>query len=122
MSIEIPAELQNKIAQYQQIQQQLQLITTQKVQITAQLDEVNNTLEEVEKLKKGTPVYKFTGSLLVKVTDMETLKKDLQESKETSSIKVKSLERQEKQLKERFVSLQQEINQAMQKMSLPSGS
>lgn len=120
MSIDIPAELQNKIAQYQQIQQQLQLITTQKVQISANLDEVNGTLEEVEKLKKGTPVYKFTGSLLVKVTDMESLKKDLQESKETSAIKVKSLERQEKQLKERFVNLQQEISQAMQKMSSPS--
>jgi prefoldin beta subunit len=120
MSMEISGELQNKIAQYQQIQQQLQMISTQKVQVSAQLEEIKNTLEELEGLKKGTPVYKFTGSLLVKVTDLEVLKKDIEESKETSSIKVKSLERQEKQLKERFVSLQQEITQAMQKLQGPA--
>jgi prefoldin beta subunit len=119
MSLEISGDLQNKIAQYQQIQQQLQMISTQRVQISAQLDEISSTLEEVEKLKKGTPVYRFTGSLLIKVTDMDGLKKDLEEGKETSSIKVKSLERQEKQLKERFVSLQNEITQAMQKLQGP---
>ena len=119
MSMEISGELQNKIGQYQQIQQQLQMISTQKVQISAQLEEIKNTLDELNGLKKGTPVYKFTGSLLIKVTDMDVLKKDMEESKETSSIKVKSLERQEKQLKDRFVSLQSEITEAMQKLQGP---
>lgn len=120
MSAEIPAKIQNQIAQYQQIQQQLQLISSQRVQINSQLEEVKTTLEEVENLKKGTPVYKLAGNLLVKVTDMDVLKKDLEEQKETSSIKVKSLERQEKQLKERFIGLQQEITKAMQGMNLSS--
>jgi len=114
MSVEIPAGLQNKIAQYQQIQQQLQMITSQRMQIASQLEEVKGTMEELEKIKKGTPIYKVVGNLLVKVSDIPALKKDLEEQSETSSIKVKSLERQEKQLKERFVSLQQEITQAMQ--------
>ncbi|MCK4266457.1 MAG: prefoldin subunit beta [Thermoplasmata archaeon] len=120
MSVEIPAKIQNQIAQYQQIQQQLQMITSQRVQISAQLEEVKSAQEDLEKLKKGTPVYRVTGSLLIKVTDLKELKKDLDEKNETSSIKVKSLERQEKQLKERFVSLQQEITQAMQGLGMSS--
>jgi len=114
MSVELPAKVQNQILQYQQLQQQLQLIAQQRVQISSHLEELKGTLEELGKLKKGTPVYKVAGSILVKVQDLEGLKKEMDEQKETATVKVTSLERQEKQLKERFVNLQQEITKAMQ--------
>jgi len=114
MSVELPAKVQNQILQYQQIQQQLQLIGSQRVQISGQLEELKATLEELGKVKKGTAVYKVSGSILVKVQDLETLKKEMEEQKETAAVKVTSLERQEKQLKERFINLQQEITKAMQ--------
>jgi len=112
--MEIPAKIQNQIMQYQQLQQQLQMITSQRMQISAQLEEVKATIEELDKVKKGTAVYRVTGSILVKVSDLAGLKKELDEQKETASVKVTSLERQEKQLKERFINLQQEITKAMQ--------
>jgi len=114
MSVELPAKVQNQILQYQQIQQQLQMIAQQRAQISGQLEELKGTLEELGKLKKGTAVYKVSGSILVKVTNLEGLKKEMEEQKETAGVKVTSLERQEKQLKERFISLQQEITKAMQ--------
>jgi prefoldin beta subunit len=114
MSVELPAKVQNQILQYQQIQQQLQMIAQQRIQITGQLEELKATLEELAKIKKGTAVYKVSGSILVKVSDLGGLKKEMEEQKETSAVKVTSLERQEKQLKERFVNLQQEITKAMQ--------
>jgi prefoldin beta subunit len=114
MSVELPAKVQNQILQYQQIQQQLQMIAQQRAQISGQLEELKGTLEELGKLKKGTAVYKVSGSILVKVTDLDSLKKEMKEQEETSSVKVTSLERQEKQLKERFINLQQEITKAMQ--------
>jgi prefoldin beta subunit len=114
MSVELPAKVQNQILQYQQIQQQLQMIAQQRAQISGQLEELKGTLEELGKLKKGTAVYKVSGSILVKVTNLEGLKKEMEEQKETAAVKVTSLERQEKQLKERFISLQQEITKAMQ--------
>lgn len=110
---EISPQLQNQIAQYQQMQQQLQLYATQRVQLEANLREVEETLEELAKLTDATPVYRSIGILLVKTTDREGLKKELEETKETLTIRIKTLQKQEKAVGEKFEELGSKIQSAL---------
>jgi prefoldin beta subunit len=113
MSVELPEKVQSLLAQAQQIQQQYQIIASQRQQHSALLSEIKETAEYVSKLKKGATVYKTIGSLMVKVTDLKSLGKELDEKKETLGVKVKSLERQEKNMRERFESIQKEVSTLM---------
>jgi prefoldin beta subunit len=110
---EISPQLQNQIQQYQQLQQQLQVLGTQRLQLEAKLREIDNTLEELVKLPDDSPVYKSIGVLLVRADDREALKKELEEHKETLTIRVKTIQKQEKALGERFEDLQQKIQTAL---------
>jgi prefoldin beta subunit len=107
----ISPQLQNQIAQFQQTQQQLQAVSTQKIQMEAQRKEMERTSAEL--VKATGDVYKSSGSLLIKVDDKEKLKADLEESLETIEIRIKSFERQEKALRDKYESLQETINKAM---------
>lgn len=107
----ISPQLQNQIAQFQQVQQQLQNVSAQKIQMNAQKKEMERTIEELER-STGT-VYKNVGSLLIKVDDKATVKSEIEEDIETVDVRLKSLERQEKTLREKFDSLQETINKAM---------
>ena len=110
---EISPQLQNQIAQYQQLQQQLQVLASQRVQLEAKLREIEGTLEELGKVADGTPIYKSIGMLLVRQDDREGLRKELEEHKETLTIRVKSLQKQEKSLSERYEQLGEKIQQAL---------
>ena len=112
--VEMSPKLQNQLAQYQQIQQQLQMVMAQKGQYSMQLEEVERSLEELGKAGPETPTYRNVGSLLIRVEKLDDLKKELEESKDTLGIKIKSMERQETQLKERFNSLRTELQSALQ--------
>lgn len=110
---DISPQLQNQIAQFQQLQQQLQTVSTQKMQMEAQVRELKRTLAELEKAGDGAPVYKSVGALLIKTSDRSALKEEMEESVETMDIRVKALERQEKSMREKFQSLQETLNKAM---------
>ncbi len=119
---EISPQLQNQIAQYQQLQNQLQVLGSQRVQLEAKLREIEGTLEELVKIKDDTPVYKSIGMLLVKQDDREGLKKELEEHKETLTIRVKSLQKQEKALTERYEDLANKIQAALGTTPTPQDS
>jgi prefoldin beta subunit len=110
---EISPQLQNQIAQYQQLQNQLQVLASQRVQMEAKLREIEGTLEELNKLTGDTPVYKSIGMLLIRQDDREALKKELEEHKETLTIRVKSLQKQEKSLSGRYEDLAGKIQAAL---------
>ena len=110
---ELSPQLQNQIAQYQQMQQQLQVYATQRVQLEAKLREVEQTLEELANLKDETPVYRSIGILLVKTSDREGLRKELDETKETLTIRIKTLQKQEKAVGEKFEELGAKIQSAL---------
>ena len=103
--------LQNQIAQFQQLQQQLQSVSTQKLQMNAQIKEIERTIAELD--KSTGDVYRNVGSLLIKVDDKEAVKAELEESKETLEVRVKSVERPETGLREKYDALQETINKAM---------
>jgi len=119
---EISPQLQNQIAQYQQLQNQLQVLGSQRVQLEAKLREIEGTLEELVKIKDDTPVYKSIGMLLVKQDDREGLKKELEEHKETLTIRVKSLQKQEKALTGRYEDLANKIQSALGTTPTPQDS
>ena len=110
---ELSPQLQNQIAQFQQLQQQLQLITTQRYQLETKLNEIANTLEELKNLSKETPVYKSIGSLMIKAEDKEAIKNEINEQKETIEIRVKTLKRQEEHLGKRHQALKQQLSEAL---------
>jgi prefoldin beta subunit len=108
-------EMQGKIMQFQQIQQQIQVIAQQKYQIEMQVTEIDKTIEELGKLKKGAEIYRSVGSILVRNDDREGLVKELEDKKETLGIRLKTMGNQEKTLREMHQSLQKELTDALQK-------
>jgi prefoldin beta subunit len=110
----IPPKVQNQIAQFQQLTQQIQMVATQKIQIEAQVRELEKTVQELEKVGDDSSVYRNVGSLLLQVKDKAALLNELKEQKETAEVRVKTLDRQDKHLRERHQNLQQQIAQALQ--------
>ena len=107
----ISPQLQNQINQYQQLQQQLQAVTTQRMQMESQLKELKHTSEELAKAKGA--VYRNVGGIMFEVTDKEGLAVELKDSVETMEIRVRGLKNQEASLKEKYEALGQSINAAM---------
>jgi len=111
---ELPPQVQNQLAQFQQLQQQLQVLATQRLQLEAKLRELTSTLQELEKVTADTPVYRSTGALLVRVEDRPSLQKELEEQKETLEIRVNTIKKQEKSLGERYEQLQAKLSEALE--------
>ena len=112
MAADMDAELQSKLMQFQQIQQEVQIIAQQKYQVDVQITELEKTMEELDKVKKGAEVYKSVGTILVRASNKADLKKELEEKKETLEIRVKTLAKQEKTLREMHQNLQEELTKA----------
>ncbi len=107
MSTELPPQLQNMVAQLQQLQQQLQIVMNQRLQLDSALKETEMALEELQK-KEDAVVYKTVGGILIQ-TNKDEMVKELEEKTETLKIRIKTLERQEEKLKERLMELQKKV-------------
>jgi len=100
--------------QFQQMQQQIQMIAQQRYQVELQITELEKTLEELDRVKDDAEIYKSVGTLLVRNDDKASLKSELEEKKETLGIRVKTLKNQETALREMHQKLQGELTQALQ--------
>ena len=109
--MELSPKMQNDMMEAQQLQQQIQSIGTQKYQLETQLREMEITIKELENLGDDAVVYKNVGNLSLKVKDIEALKKELLDKKETLEVRIKSLERQEESIKEKYTSIQKRLVQ-----------
>ena len=89
------------------------MISSQKFQLEASLRDTERALSELEKLSSETPIYKSVGNLLVRAEDKEGVQKELAEKKETTDIRIKTMDRQEKQLMEKYQELQKELTEAI---------
>jgi prefoldin beta subunit len=112
MSAELPPQVQNQIAQLQQIQQQIQALAMQKSQIEAMQKEAKMALEELEKLADDAVVYRSVGELVIKTSKEESITK-LKDREETLSLRLQSISRQEERLTTRFKQLQEQVQQAL---------
>jgi prefoldin beta subunit len=102
---EVPKETEQKIAQLQLMEQNLQSFLMQRQQFQSQLIEVESALKEIESTKEA---YKIVGNIMVNASK-EDLKKDLEEKKGILELRIKSLEKQEKQIKEKASKTQAEV-------------
>ena len=99
-------ETEQKIEQIQLIEQNLQNILGQKQNFQAQLLEVENALEELNKSKDK--IYKIVGSIMV-LSEKNDVEKYLNSKKEIMELRIKNLEKQEDKLKEKVNEFQQEV-------------
>lgn len=119
----LPAKLQNDIKQFQRLQQDLSTIGQQRLQLDLKLRETVHTLDELKSLPEDATIFRPIGSLLVKAKSRADVESMLTEDKETLEVRIKSVERQENHLKERYSSMQRELSQALQAAGVPvSGS
>lgn len=77
-----------------------------KQEIQTEEFEIKNALEELD--KTSDIVYKIVGQIMIR-TDKEDLKKELEFSRETNEIKLKSIEKQESILHEKIKIIQADV-------------
>jgi len=111
---ELPPEIQNQIIQYKQVEQQLQVIVQQKLNFELQLREIEQALETLKEVKEDTPIYKSIGALLVKANTKAEIVEELNNLKESLSLKLTSIKKQEERLKEKYESLQKQLAESLQ--------
>jgi prefoldin beta subunit len=113
MAGQLPPQIQNQLAQLQELQQQAQIVIQQRQQLELQVREVERTLEELAKVPKEAPLFKSVGTLLVSVQDREAVERELQDQRETMTVRLESAKRQESRLRERVTALQTELQAAL---------
>lgn len=116
--MEIPTDIQQELAQFQQLQEQFQLFSTQRAQMEMQLRETGSTLDKLTGLDDATSLYQNVGSVLIKVIDRKKLMDELGERKETLSRRIGSMKQQEERLKERLESMGNELNEKLKSSGL----
>jgi len=109
---EIPPQVQNLLAQLQQLKVQLEALGRQKMQVEALLRDAEHALEELEKVGENPVLYKNVGELMIKA-GKETVKEELAERKETYDLRLKTLERQEERAQKRYQQLQEQLREAL---------
>jgi len=103
---ELSKETEQKIAQLQLYEQSLQNILIQKQQFQSQSVEIESALKELEATKEA---YKIVGNIMV-ASKKEDLKKELEGKKETIALRIKTLEKQENQVREKAKKIQEEVS------------
>jgi prefoldin beta subunit len=119
--VAIPAKLQNDIKQFQRLQQELSNVAQQRLQMDLKLRETVHTLDELTTVPEDATIYRPLGGLLVKVKSKKEIEDMLTEEKETLEVRVKSIERQENSLKERYSTMQRQLSEQLQAAGLASG-
>ena len=99
-------ETQKKIQGLQMLEQGYQNIVFQKQSFQVEVNETNTALSEVEKSKSD--VFRVLGQVMVKA-DKTSLKKALKEKADLLNLRMKTVERQELQMREEIERLRSEI-------------
>ena len=114
MDQQIPKQLQDKLAQFQNLQSQMQITTMQKQQIFLQSAEIDSALAALG-TAGSEKIYRAAGPLLVETTK-EASEKKLKDDKELAETRIKMLEKQEKKMGEKMEELRSEIQDMMKPM------
>ena len=110
---QIPPALQQQIKKFQELQMQLNDLRAVIVQLEQQTREIDRSLKELEKLQSDDSVYKYVGAILIK-TNVEDVKKELTDSKETMELRLKTYNKQFENAKTQLTTLRDKIVQQTQ--------
>jgi len=114
----LPPQVQQRLLRLQQLQQTLQGVLTQKQQLELELTEVEQALDELEKLTDNATIYKSIGSLLVK-SEKGKVTTDLNERKELLDMRINVLGKQEERLRSQVKELQTKLQRDLRPLSPP---
>ena len=109
--MDISKETQESISKLQLIEQNVQTLLMQKQQFQGQLFELESALKELEKTPEA---FKIVGNVMIKA-EKDSLKKELDQKKELIDLRLKSIDKQEKQLRDRGEALQKEVMSKIKK-------
>ncbi|MDP7621023.1 MAG: prefoldin subunit beta [SAR324 cluster bacterium] len=101
-------DIQDKLREFQEGQQQARMIMSQKYQAEIQLKEAQSALEELEKTDDKSEVHKIVGQILIK-TDKATISGELKEKVDSLEVRMKSLSSQEEKLTNNLKSIQDRL-------------
>lgn len=96
-----PEKKEISIDELQLTEHTLQNLSLQKQVFNLELLETRNALEELDKTENNE-VYKLVGSVLVRA-NKEELKKELKRKVELLELRIKAIEKQEQELKEKLL-------------------
>jgi len=102
----ISKELEDKINEFQVLQNQLQMVATQRQQSKAQSDDMQDAITRLDNVTGK--VYRYSGSLFLESTK-EDAKKDLEERVEVLKVRDTALSKQEERVKKRLDDLRKDI-------------
>jgi len=108
---EASKETETKLNQLQMLEQSMQNLLMQKQQFQLQQVEIESALKELEKVNEA---YKIVGNIMV-LSKKDDLKADLTSKKEIVELRIKNMEKQENQLREKASKLQNEVLKGMSK-------
>jgi len=101
------------LAQLQLAEQSLQNLLLQKQVFQLELIETNNALEELKKSKDGD-VFKIVGSLMFK-SNKVNLTKDLEKKRDILNLRVRAIEKQEEDIKNKLIRAREDVLKSMKK-------
>jgi prefoldin beta subunit len=104
-------ELQKKLAEFQDLQRQLQMVSSQKQQLILQSEEIKMAEGELAKVEKGG-VYRFIGPILVETSKADATS-DLKDRRELFEMRVSVLEKQETKMRPKYDELRGELEKAL---------
>ncbi|MFH1239676.1 MAG: prefoldin subunit beta [Candidatus Diapherotrites archaeon] len=98
---------QQDIMEFERNRNNLISISSQKQQLQFQASALKNALDELEKTSEKK-VYKAVGNILIQAT-VTDVKKELKETKESTDLRIKTLQKQEDSLVSKLNKLRREI-------------
>ncbi len=121
MSTEIPPWLKEQLARYDQLQQNLQAVVSQKQMLEAEKAEADRAAAELKKAGPDAVVFKNTGSVLVKA-NRDDLLKELEEKTDLTNTRILVLSKQEDRIRTNLQEVQAKVNEALKGKQEPPAS
>jgi prefoldin beta subunit len=115
----LPPQVQERLLRLQQLQQTLQSVLGQKQQVELEQMEINQALEELQRLTDDAVIYKATGSLLIK-SEKTKVTTELNERKELLNTRVTVLGKQEERVRAQLKDIQTKLQQDLNPVSPPT--
>jgi prefoldin beta subunit len=116
---QLPPPVQERLLRLQQLQQTLQSILGQKQQVELEVTEIDQAMDELQKLTDDAVIYKAAGTLLMK-SERPKVMTELSERKEILNTRATILAKQEERLRGQLKDIQARLQQDLNPVSPPS--
>ncbi|MFH1307908.1 MAG: prefoldin subunit beta [archaeon] len=109
--MKLDKETSENLQELQVLEQNMQGFLMQKQAFQMELNETEAALEELKKAKPNE-VYRILGQIMVK-TEKDKAEQELEDKKNLLTLRLKSIEKQEKSIKDRVDSLREKVTKKM---------